>query len=724
MGGWLGESCRRGLGLGLGNEEGDMATSPLSAGPFPVRATQPMAISLADQVMIGVDAFRFGTATDTDSIEWDYVLLFSEISELEYKATGGRVSGTLQDGTELAFRIDQVLAGEEAMRAVEALFDPEAGLDVEFGDGTDPGDGRPVEWPESVEAAFADAAGCDAEPQVRRFAQLTANAGLDTDRFKNQRRLVARRPGTKETAFELYWLPKSRFNMGVYRTGAFGAGESKALGTLPKTKKMSAMDAAGIGRYLDALEVFLAAHPVEEATGGRIRVRASGDSTPESSTQPLVPTAPAVSDEGLTAALQALTGAFEDAVERDCEPQVERFARLTLTAGLEIEWVSPMHQFAAIWPGTEERVFTMLWYSRSRFSVSVAHVDAFGVFGEDGYRALTALPKTKTVRKMDIVETDRFLDALEVFLAAHPLKESPDHSKAGEIVDASQEPTPRRLLVRTTQILSDDELAEAMRSLEKRFDKAAEFGVEPQARRFAELTAAADLDVRWNGRGLDAVWRRTRSVLFYLNWDYRGWAKVGYGTHRETVGDGMAVVVNADEVDWDINWRAAQANASPKMGYTRKMDAAEINHITDLYLDWLQEYLATHALPSREDEAIHQKERRLSNRSSRAVTLAFLTPIWVILSVFLLLLLPGQISFNEPVGLVMQGLLFSVVPVLAVVMGLKARRDLREDDSTRSRSRRSDIRTAWVAIILGTLITVGFVAGYGIAVMKQLTGNS
>ncbi len=683
---------------------------------------QPVAIDSADQVLVDVDGFRFGIDTETGSIEWFFMLSFSEISELEYKATGGRVSGMLQDGTELAFRIDQVLAGEEAMRAVEALFDPEAGLDVEFGDVTAPGDGRPVEWPESVEAAFADAAGCDAEPQVRRFARLTANAGLDTDRFKNQRRLVARRPGTKETAFELYWLPKSRFNIGAYRTGAFGAGESKALGTLPKTKKMRAMDAAGIGRYLDALEVFLAAHPVEEATGGRIRVRASGDSTPEFGTQRLLPTAPAVSDEGLTAALQALTGAIEDAVERDCEPQVERFARLTLTAGLEIEWVSPMRQFAAIWPGTEERVFTMWWYSKSRFSVAVALV---GAFGEDGDSALMALPRTKILRKMDVVETDRFLDALEVFLVAHPLRESPDHSKVTEIVDASQESTPRRLLVRSTQIVSDEDLAEVMRPLEKRFDKAAEFGVESQARRFAELTAAADLDVRWNGRGLDAVWRRTRSVLFYLNWDYRGWAKGGLGIDSGSTEFGGWSKVRAEEAfDWEPNLRGALVDAVPGMGYTRKMDAAEINRTTDSFLDWLQEFLATHALPTREDEEIHQKDRRLSNRSGRALTLVLLTPIWVILSVFLLLLLPGQIAFSEPVGLVMQGLLFSVVPVLAVVMGLKARRGLSEDDSTRSRSRRSDIRTAWAAIILGTLITIGFVAGFGIAVMKQLTGNS
>ena len=543
-----------------------IATSPIPAGPFSVRAKQPVAIGTADQVLIDIDGFRFGNARDTGSIEWGFVLPFSEISELEYKATGGRVSGTLQDGTELAFRIDQVLAGEEAMRAVEALFDPQAGPDVESVDVRDSGDGRPVEWPQSVEAAFADAAECDAEPQVRRFARLTAYAGLEVDWSKNQRRLDANLPGTKKTAFAMYWIPKGRLNMGVYRTGGFGVGESEALRGLPKIR---------------------AFHP------------------------------------------------------------------------------------------------------------------------------------------MDPQETDRFLDALEVFLAAHPLMESPDHSKADEIVDASQEPAPRRLRVRSVQIVSDEELAEAMRPLEKRFDKAAEYGVEPQARRFAELTAAADLDVRWNGRGLDAVWRRTKSALFYLNWDYRGWAKGGLGVDGGNTEFGSWSKVRAEEAfDWEPNRRGALVDAVPAIEYAREMDATEINRTTDLFLDWLQEFLASHALPSREDEAILQKELRLSNRSGRALTLALLTPIWGILSVFLLLLLPGQFPFNEPVGLVIQGLLFSVAPILAVVMGLKARRYLLEDDSAQSRSSRSAIRTAWVAIILGTLITVGFFAGYGIALMRQLIGNS
>ena len=101
-----------------------MEASPLPTGAFPVRATQPEAIGPAEHVMIDADSFRFGTTMETGHIESVFTLPFSEIAELRYKATGGVVSGTLRDGAELGFRIDQTLAAEEAMRPVAALFDP------------------------------------------------------------------------------------------------------------------------------------------------------------------------------------------------------------------------------------------------------------------------------------------------------------------------------------------------------------------------------------------------------------------------------------------------------------------------------------------------------------------------------------------------------------------------------------------------------------------------
>jgi hypothetical protein len=496
--------------------------------------------------MIDEDAFQFGIATATGSIEWFFTLPFSEITELGYKATGGRVSGTLQDGAELVFHVDQVLAGEEAMRAVEALLHPEPGPDVESVEVTAPGDGRPVEWPQSVEDALTDAAECDAEPQVRRFARLTADAGLEMDWSKNQRRLDANLPGTKKTAFAMYWIPKGRLNMGVYRTGGFGVGESEALRALPKIR---------------------AFHP------------------------------------------------------------------------------------------------------------------------------------------MDPQETDRFLDALEVFLVAHPLKESPDHSKVTEIGEAPPEPIPRRLLVRSTQILSDEELAEAMRSLEKRFEDAAKYGVESQARRFTELTAAADLDVRWNGRGLDAVWRRTQKPIFFLTWNDRG-VEGGLGVDHGGADFSRWSEVRAEEAfDWEPNRPGALVDAAPGMEYTRKMDTAEINHTTDLFLDWLQEFLASHSIPSREAEASWQTEDRLSNRGCGVTVLALSSIIWLAIVMYLLNLLPeGFFPWGEPIGWAIAGLLFLIVPVTAIVKGLAARRDIRDYNREHPDATHFGTGAAWSAIIVAVLI--------------------
>jgi cytochrome bd-type quinol oxidase subunit 2 len=189
---------------------------------------------------------------------------------------------------------------------------------------------------------------------------------------------------------------------------------------------------------------------------------------------------------------------------------------------------------------------------------------------------------------------------------------------------------------------------------------------------------------------------------------------------EDTFGDtNFAQATYAFDLDRD-----SEADALPRLqDKSSEMDAAKFNAYTDLFLDWLEVFLATHSLPSRGADAIWQTEDRLSSRGCRAATLAVLTPLWFLLALFLLFLLPGEFPFREPVGLVIWGLLFLVVPVLAVAMGLKVKRDLREDHSTRSRNSRSAIRSAWVAIILGTLIIVGVVAGFGIAVMNRLTGD-
>jgi hypothetical protein len=517
--------------------------------------------------MIDVDTFRFGTTTETGHIEWVFTLPFSEITELEYRASGGAVSGTLRDGTELGFRVDQGLAVEEAMWPIAALFGSETDSSDQPTDDATSDDAERLEKLESLEEAYADAAECGGEPQVRRFVRRVVAAGLEVERFENRRQLVAIWPGTIRHVSEIHWFPKSRFRLFSGRTGAFGADEDEPL---------------------------------------------------------------------------------------------------------------------------------------------------------------AAVPQAKVVRKMDAVEADRFLDALQTLLLSHRLERTPDNTRLIEDLRAPipprrsgiQRPVPR------VSILSDGELAAALRSLEAAFDDAAECGVEPQARRFAELTAAADLKVRWKkerwGHQLYATWRN--DPVFSLTWnsDGRAAGMLDSYTREHTFGDtNFAEARYAFDLDRD-----SEADALPRLqDKSGEMDAAKFNAYTDLFLDWLEVFLATHSLPSREADAIWETEDRLSSRGCRAATIALLTPLWFILAVFLLFLLLGEFPFSEPVGLVIGGLLFLVVPVLAVVMGLRVRQDLREDHSTRSRNSRSAIRSAWVAIILGTLIIVGVVAGFGVAVMNQLTGD-
>jgi hypothetical protein len=422
-----------------------MAASPLPAGPFSVRANRPVAIGSADQVMIDVDAFRFGTATDTGSIEWIFTLPFSEITELEYRASGGAVWGILRDGTELGFRVDQGLAAEEAMRPVVALFGSAMGSTVE-----------------------AD-------------------------------------------------------------------------------------------RFLDGLEASPVSHPLEKALDSASLKAALEDPIPplESGLQRPVPRVSILSVGELDAAMRSLEGAFEDAAECGVESQAKRFAGLTAAADLEVEWIKWLHRIEASW--RDMPVFTLTWFP-------------------DGY---------------------------------------------------------------------------------------AYGGIE------AHTTT---------GSGVDDCY--------------------GFATARGA---------------FDLHGDRELPNLRDRRG---EMDAARLSAYTDLYLDWLEVFLATHSLPSREAEAIWQTESQLSKRGCRAATIALLTPLWSILVVLFLFLLPGEVPVREPVGLVVWGLLFLVVPVLAVVMGLKARREIGRDGGSGEGS-----RYTWVAIILGSLITAGAVAGFGIALMNQLSGG-
>jgi hypothetical protein len=258
--------------------------------------------------------------------------------------------------------------------------------------------------------------------------------------------------------------------------------------------------------------------------------------------------------------------------------------------------------------------------------------------------------------------------------------------------------------MRRVPFLSDEEIAEALRPLERRFKNAAGYGVEPQARRFAELTAAADLDVRWNGRGLDAVWRRTQRPIFYLIWGHQG-VEGGLGVGRVNTEPGSSHAVLAEEAfDWHPNPRRSGADTVPGVAYTREMDTAETIHTTDLFLDWLQGFLASHSIPSREDEAIWRTEERLGDRGCGPAVLALSSIVWFGIVVFFLELLPGEFPWGEPVGWIIAGLLLLAVPVTAVLLGVAARKEVRDYKRNHPNDSRFNTVNAWLAIVFALLM--------------------
>lgn len=212
--------------------------------------------------MIDEEGFRFGVASAAGRTDWDVTVPFSDIVDLEYKASGGLVSGALRDGGSLEFRIDQTLACDEAMTAVEDLFGPQTGSSrPSMGDAT-PAVGGSTTWSRSVEEALAGAARFGVEPQLSRFAQLTHDAGFDVDWFGDSGPLVARLPGTDQDVFAMYWYANCRCGASVYQTGAFGPDEYELMRALPKTPVLGSMEVMETDRFLDALEVFLASNPL------------------------------------------------------------------------------------------------------------------------------------------------------------------------------------------------------------------------------------------------------------------------------------------------------------------------------------------------------------------------------------------------------------------------------------------------------------------------------
>jgi hypothetical protein len=120
---------------------------------------------------------------------------------------------------------------------------------------------------------------------------------------------------------------------------------------------------------------------------------------------------------------------------------------------------------------------------------------------------------------MDVPETDRYLDGLEAVFGVLSLEDPLDLHDDRGILDSSSSvatasspsklrgdieefpvPTSRSGFSNTIPedpMLSAEEVAVALGALAPAFEYATMCGVEPQARRFAELTVAAGLDVKW-----------------------------------------------------------------------------------------------------------------------------------------------------------------------------------------------------------------------------------
>ena len=542
-----------------------MTASPLPSGPFSVRAKEPGSLGSSDQVMIDEDGFHFGTAMDTEGAEWEHTLSFSEITELRYKPTSGFVSGTLRNGNELRFRIDQGTDIEGAMRAVVELVNLEVGAS---------------NW---------------------------------------------------------------------------------------RSYSMS------------------------------------------------------IDEQAVAAILIRFEHVFEMATERGAGPQVRRFVYLTAAAGLEVEKVESSSSLTARRPDTGGELLTMWWYSRSRCNFLVGP----GLSEIHGAEAVHALPKTKVLRKMDMAETDRFLDSLESLFDVRSPGDAPDNGEHRETVDASSRakplsdigkfpvPAPRSGFHRSVPGGSDvsrEELAAALGVLSPAFRDAAMCGVEAQAERFVKLTVAADLEVRWveELRVLSANWRKTGQALFLLKWNAEGQV-TGHLGIEEKRSRNEYVRVDLFEKAFGLRY-TKDAGTLPEMDYPSTMSSVEINRYTDSFLDWLETFLATYAVPSRQAEAMAEPEEDNSTDAMMAVLYSVMSFLWIGLIWFSVVWTSGGLGSTTgdvQAEVVLLGVFYLVVPVGVLIHSLKVRRAIRRSGSHQGTdTARGAVILAVLAIALALVLTV------------------
>ena len=428
----------------------------------------------------------------------------------------------------------------------------------------------------------------------------------------------------------------------------------------------------------------------------------------------------------VAATLVRFEDVFESASACGVGPQVRRFVYLAAVAGLEVEKVDLSESLAVRDTAKDQELLHMWWYKRSRcgFLVSPGLSELYGA------EAVHALPRTKALRKMDVAETDQYLDGLEAVFGVQHLEDKPGPVEHQATTDPSPSfgdtagrsmPRPDREefavpasgfrdAAPSVPILTVEELAAALGTLAPAFEDATSCGVEPQARRFAELTVAENLDVKWveEFRMLTANWRRTGQALFLLRWNLDGQVTGHLGIEEKQTRHGD---IRVDPVEKAFGLRyTKEAGTLPEMDYPPTMSTDEINRYTDSFLDWLDTFLGTHAVPSRQAEAVAESEEDNSTDATMAVLYSVMSLLWIGLIWYSVVWAPGGLGStlgDVQAEVALLGVFYLVVPVWVLIYGLKVRRAFRKSGSDQgAEAARWAVILAVLAIALALVLTV------------------
>jgi hypothetical protein len=146
------------------------------------------------------------------------------------------------------------------------------------------------------------------------------------------------------------------------------------------------------------------------------------------------------------------------------------------------------------------------------------------------------------------------------------------------------------------------------------------------------------------------------------------------------------------------------------MDYPPTMNTDEINRYTDSFLDWLETFLATHAIPSRQAEARAESEEDNSTDAMMAAMYSTMSPLWIGLIWYSLVWSKdgfGSTFGNVQAEVLLLGAFYLVVPVGVLIHGLRVRRAFRKSGSDQGIELvRGAVIVAVLAIILALVLTV------------------